>query len=420
MEIKLSFKLIIKKVWVFIMLFLILFSSGNVLQTMGPISIYSTFILVGICLGIGILKLKKIKKDCRVLAGIIFFIMVIQTCIIKERGNFTSYLIYIFLILIAYVISEEISFEQFAHYFVNFMVVITVIALIGYYLSNYTAFTHSWKEQISLNDVVYKGNWLFCYIQSIPERNCATFWEPGLFATYLIWAIMADILLLKPKRVTQIARFILFSLGIFSAHSTAGYSLWFATIILLVVYRNEKIGIVKSTWKMVISSIVLVTVIVCVLNLDTILVVSGLINDPFFSKLTSQALASQSRVLALSHNMKYFFENFILGQGITRAYATAKYVCDTSTSTFMMNIFGYLGIFYTIFWIWGVVRQKSINMYTKLIVILIVLSILNKEPHMLFSFTWIILFFLLKKYNEEKEKSEENECYEENDVYIAR
>lgn len=405
-----------KGIYVLVFIMLIFFSSGSYIQIIRNYGFISIFLLAGLSYLNILCSYKFFKGNVKFLATIIFFIMIFQTFLTMGNGNIFLYTMYICLIITAYVVSEKVHIKDIATYLVNFMQITTIISLIGYYLVNYTTLTTSWPEIININNVVYKCIGIFTYIKVIPERNCAIFWEPGLFATYLIWALLADILILNSSKKEHILRFILFSLGIFSAHSTAGYALFLMVVILLLVYsQNTK----QKIFMIVFSSIILIIAILCILNFDIILEIFDLNNDPFWSKLTSDKFFSETRFLSLAYNIEFFLENFLVGQGIENAYLSAKYVCDTSTSTFMLNAFGWMGSFYTIFWIYGIFRQK-INLYSKIVVCFIVLSILNKEPHTLFSFSWIILYSILGNSIYKKGENKKNEIFSENKKSFSR
>uniref|UniRef100_UPI000FF138CB hypothetical protein n=1 Tax=Exiguobacterium sp. AM39-5BH TaxID=2292355 RepID=UPI000FF138CB len=120
----------------------------------------------------------------------------------------------------------------FGYYLVNiqkssFMQSISIISLFGYYLVNIqkSSFMQSLPEFLNLNNVPYQGVYLFFYIPWIPERNLGIFWEPGLFATFLVIGLLFE-LFFNNKKIS-IFRVIIFSLTIFTTQSSAGYLLLF-------------------------------------------------------------------------------------------------------------------------------------------------------------------------------------------------
>ena len=102
-----------------------------------------------------------------------------------------------------------------------------------------------------------------------------------------------------------------------------------------------------------------------------------------------------SRIRALSHNFEVFALDPIFGVGITRANELMVDVADTSTSTYLLSVFGLFGALYTAAWGLGVFFIKRLNGLSKVVLLVIILVILNKEPHHMMMATWIILFYLV-------------------------
>ena len=82
-----------------------------------------------------------------------------------------------------------------------------------------------------------------------------------------------------------------------------------------------------------------------------------------------------------------------------------NYIADTATSIYAMSIFGFLGCGYSLFFIVGGLKQRRVNLMTRVVLIIIILGILNKEPHIDMLFTWIFGFFLLKVAEEDRNES---------------
>ena len=118
-------------------------------------------------------------------------------------------------------------------------------------------------------------------------------------------------------------------------------------------------------------------------------------NNPYLAKLSSEHIASSERGFAFIHNIGIFAENPLLGAGFKITDSMMQHYADTSTTTYFMSLFGIMGVSYTVFWIIAVLRQKKLNLYSKILVLIVILSIINKEPHGLILFTWCTLFYLL-------------------------
>ena len=72
-------------------------------------------------------------------------------------------------------------------------------------------------------------------------------------------------------------------------------------------------------------------------------------------------------------------------------------VANTSTSTFLLSVFGLPALSYTVMWIYAALKLPRVNLFSKIVVLVIVLVVINKEPHDQIMFTWCLLFCLLKQ-----------------------
>lgn len=140
------------------------------------------------------------------------------------------------------------------------------------------------------------------------------------------------------------------------------------------------------------------------LNLDKILIASGLSQTGTFAKLMSGTLSESQRGRAIQDSFALFMENPILGNGVEKVSQSMNYIADTATSIYAMSIFGILGCSYSVFYIVGGLRQHKVNLLTRIVLIIIIFGILNKEPHIDLLFTWVFGFFLLKVAEENRNK----------------
>jgi hypothetical protein len=98
-------------------------------------------------------------------------------------------------------------------------------------------------------------------------------------------------------------------------------------------------------------------------------------------------------------NFKIFMENPVFGAGFSGAtnlfvQNQVQYKADsqTSTSLYMMASLGVGGILYTYWWVKGILKMRGVSIISRIIILVIVLSILNKEPHSVLLATWMIMF----------------------------
>jgi len=335
----------------------------------------------------GIHNGKKSGKDQ--IAVLVFTVMIGATFLQGLGRGASFYGLMLCNILAGYGISRMYSFKQIAHCHVRCMTIITAIAIVGYLLLQNTTLLNALPSMTNVNNVEYRVSGIFNYIKTVPNRNCGMFWEPGLFATHLIISIVFEIMYEKKP---NIVRLILFSAGIFTANSSAGFALWILCVMLLFL-KNAKLS--SNPVAAAISIIAVSAGALLIINFEEILLQTSLGSNEFLQKLLLGNIQNSSRMLAIEHNLNSFLSEPIFGVGINRAAAEMQHVADTSTSTYMMSIFGILGISYTVYWVYGIWKLPQISVMTKILLIAIALSILNKEPHMNLLLTWCLLFGLI-------------------------
>ena len=356
---------------------------------------YTTALLtIGIILSVLLMVLKRdwlIPYDLRTLACICFVLMIVFSMICNRQGDTRRYLNYVFSCLVAYAISKNISARTFYDCFSKAMVWITAISLVGYYLVNYTTLLSGLPRMTNSNESEYTVGYIFNYITRMPERNCGIFWEPGVFASFLCTAMLYEILFSSQK--IRVLRIVLYSVGIYTANSSAGFALWAVCMISLLTKRKNIQEVINI--HSILSAIVFGCALFAIANVDSIISMTIFKNNPYLAKLSSEHIASSERGFAFTHNIGIFAEHPLFGAGFKITDSMMQHYADTSTTTYFMSLFGILGVSYTVFWIIAVLRQKKLNLYSKILVLIVILSIINKEPHGLILFTWCTLFYLL-------------------------
>jgi hypothetical protein len=358
-------------------------------------SIYITALAALIYL-VYVLAFKTIRFKAEDFLFIVSFYMVASAYLMDEFRAGAFYRATLSVILFAYFITKLYSFRQVLKLYMVVMTITSVVALVGYYLVNYTDVLSVLPIVKNVNEAEFAIGGIFNYIITIPDRNCGMFWEPGLFATHLIIAMVIELI---SKKRASILRLLLFSACLFTANSSAGFVLWFLCVILFFVRKNKK-GAGKYFRNFFALGIVVVAVVV-LLNLDYIIMNTGLKDNEYFQKLLWDNVLDSSRANAILHNLESFISSPITGVGYIQSMENMRYVADTSTSTYLMSVFGFLGAFYTLFIIFGVFRLKKVNILSKLLILAIALIIVNKEPHLQNVFTWILIFYLVRGQSKE-------------------
>ena len=398
-------KKIFKSTYILILILTITLNSGNALETIfeyGKVLKYLTTLPMFIFIGT-YLKNRNIK-----VFETAFLVEILVLCVsfLIFPADWMFILNLVFSVFLAYGTVLLFEFDDFVNVFIKLMIIVTIISIIGYILVNNTHILSAlFPTFINRNGVVYKIGFIFNYITIIPERNCAIFWEPGMFACFLIIAMIFEIIL---KDKTNYIHLFIFSIGIFTANSSAGFVLWILCMVLFILNLAD----IKQINNPVIFLCMIVVFsigIIAILNLDKIILSTELSKNEYFIKLLSQNINDSTRNNAIRYNLKTFFESPFVGIGATQYYQSVKYVADTSTSTFFMSVFGFGGLFYTLFYIYGILKINGINIFSKICLLAIIISILNTEPQMNNIFIWCFLFYLLKKDSSNKKSKVKNE-----------
>ena len=364
--------------------------SGHALQTILTSPEQPLLVATVICVGVLLTRPNIFRIDAPKGTLYIFVLMILFTFLTVLGGNLWFYIMLLCTIVIAYTVTECFSFESAVDCYLKVMTAVSVVSLVGYVLLNFTGLLNSLPIMENRNDVQYGVGVIFNYIVDTPDRNCGMFWEPGLFATHLSIATVFE--MLRPRR-TNIWRIILFSASLFTANSSAGFVLWFLCMLLFVVKnRKQKTGVLLGA----VYCVLIGAALVFVMNFDKVLSMTSLGGNEYLSKLSTDSLMDSSRLNAITHNLSIFASSPVFGAGILSVTENMAYVADTSTSTYLLSIFGIPAIAYTFYWIKGAFNLKDVNFFVKLLVAIIALIIVNKEPHHLNLFSWCILFYLQK------------------------
>lgn len=365
--------------------------SGHALQTILPYTTYIILMAAAVTLPFTANDIARKNLNLARSALLAITAMTALT-LIKELGQY--YLTYAFMLAIVFVafrITQSYSFDTVMNIFLKLMTLVTLVSLVCYILLNTTSMLDWLPRYENVNGAEYGVGVIYNYIVDVPERNCGMFWEPGMFATFLTYSIVLEIAFNKGK--IHVFRLVVYSFGIITANSTAGFVLLLlAAVLLLARSSSDKVRYYIGSGIVI---FILVFAPIVIANLDNIINSSSLAGNPYIQKLLSDNLTQTSRTVAFSVNIKIFLQNPLLGAGIIPSEEQIRVVADTSTSTFLLAAFGIPGILYTIFLIKGILRQQDLNILTKVILVAIFIIIVNKEPHQQILFTWCLIFYML-------------------------
>lgn len=225
-------------------------------------------------------------------------------------------------------------------------------------------------------------------------RNCAIFWEPGIFASFCCIALAMEILFDKEKWFKQVPFYIVFILSLISSGSLAGYILSVILLPLFLIRINTKVT-------RTISWLLIITFILAFLLFIPLFDVIAKIIPAIQNKGTSLT----TRIYALFVDIEVFKMNPIFGVGsqynrIFTSIANEKYhgLLDTSLNTFgyYLGAYGFLGIVFFVAFVYSILFSKQFDLQTKIVLLFLSLLIFSKEPHTLSLLSMIFFFYFLK------------------------
>ena len=364
--------------------------SGHVLQTTNLWGLYLPFAVGALSFLLLLFTTRSLRHTHDTYLLFVICIMIGCTMIVNSFAGFSSYFRIICYVFTAFFVATFFPFRDTINGYRNVITITTVIALICYVLLQTTDVFSALPVVKNGNDIEYRFALIYSFIEIIPERNCGMFWEPGLLATHLTIAMIVELLFVEK---TDWKRVILYSVSFFTANSSAGFVLLLLCLFLAIVRRTN--GSKADIIKILLSFIALIALIYIVSNFDWILEETTLGENEYFQKLETENIKESSRSLAIPHNLKAFANDPIFGAGFVEVGKQMEHVADTSTSTYMLSVFGVLGISYTIAWIYGILKLRNANLLSKLVLLAIFLIIVNKEPHHIIVFSWCLLFYFV-------------------------
>lgn len=405
MKIKLSFNL--SSIKSLFLILVVIVNSGYMLQVSDSplklkIQYFTIYIFVFLLFDYLILKLKILERS----SSQNKFILISLSALISMVANFEtykSYVSYIAIIFIAFYIVSSYENKDIAITFVNVTVLLSLISL--FYLIRIKYFGIPYTKSIitagiSVNQ--YYDYKIFFYPKLFISgfgRNSGLFWEPGLHASILIFAMMLEILY---KETVSFLKISILFITLLSTKSTGGIILLLPVFLLFI---DRKIN--NSTLRIFIPIILWINVLMLFLFQDQIITLLAKVSPTLFSKLINHGSTKSTRLMSPILNVKIFQSHPIFGAGLiggTKLYIENKkaFSVDSQTSTTfaMLAYFGLLGILYTVWWISGILKNLNATLSQKITLLIVIFIILNKEPHLSIMATWII-FFMFQGENSE-------------------
>ena len=338
------------------------------------------------------------QKNILTYTFLLFVFLVVSSFIINFNiNNFGTNIKFLLVISFSYLICLSVPFYIFSKYYIRALKVISIISLLGYSILNFTSLNLPLATFKNINDVEYYNGIFFFAIKSFVggydnisiDRNIGAFWEPGLFATFILIAIILE---LWNKNKTSKLTILIFLITLYTTKSTYGY--------LMVVPISFELFTKVLNKRFSFSLTIFLITIVVFLNYKLNDFISWLvqINPRLFSKLIDESDSFSARMESPLTNLRIFENNYLFGAGLGNTenlFSSMTIGSQTSTSTYFLAAFGFLGIAYTLLFIYGILSYKEVNLSSRLVFLFIILTQINKEPHIYFTTTFIFMFYFL-------------------------
>ena len=311
-----------------------------------------------------------------------------------DSAVLSPYIRFLLIITFSLLLSNIYSFEKFIVYYQKIILIIAIFSLIGYCMVNFFNLGLFLPIITNVNSIDYYCGYLFYIIYHAPERNIGIFWEPGIFASFLIIALVFEVSI--KKKINKV-NFFIFSFTILTTFSTSGIFLLPFILILLINKRNQ------TQISLVFNIFLLLFFILVQFRLEEILQILNNINPDLFGKVLYKSKSVMTRLNGPLVDLAIFNQSPIFGVGYSDYYNTwrnltyrSDVLSQTSTITYFLAVFGFMGIFYVIGWIKGILNIQNATLLGKLTILSIFIIILTKEPHQNNVLMYLLLFYFLQ------------------------
>lgn len=325
----------------------------------------------------------------------------------SEMSSLMMYMSYGLRIFGAFVIARLFNFDKFIKFYQVIIFVLTLFAIIIFLYTFITGIDYS------IFPVFYSGkgrafyNYFFLSFQFGEKRMQGVFWEPGLFATFLLLALSFEIMFRKKIRKLF---FFVFLIGLILTFSTFGYICLVLVLVLLVNKKVERFWLAGLLYFILFGSVVSFLVF----SNDIIPFLSKMFPD-VFGKLEQKGkiiIFGGDRLNSIVFDFECWLKKPIFGNGMskmteyyTEAALTKDIHSQTSTLTYFLAEFGILGLTFPVFLLLGLFFSKKIEFENKFIFAILYILILFKEPHQGIIFDYVFMFILVKEGLDKDSKS---------------
>jgi hypothetical protein len=375
-----------------------IFTSGYALLTthFSPV-IYALCLLsiVGMLIEVYVRKVLITKVDFFFISFLVIFVVgtsSISTLLNLSPVNILSFFKFILVILFSYVFCFTYNVKEAVNAFLNVFLFVSILSLIMYIMVNvFNVDLYLFKIE-NVNGVSYHIGLLYVYLDGFLQfRNVGVFWEPGIYASFITLALCLELFFHDNRRKKRI--YILLTTLLTTFSSAAAVFLIVYLFLVVVVQGDIKFNAKKFV-------VFLIGMFgFCLICYLLYLSAGNLGVDPFrvFDKLLNPEDTEGDRFASPINSLKVFSESPVFGWGLSDGlaqYLSVSTISLTATSFYYLAVFGVFGFFYSVMLIFGISMLRGVSLTSKITIASLVFIILNKEPHVYFTISYIFLFYI--------------------------
>ena len=385
----------------FLSFILIILLSGCSYLTTGETSIILVCLFACIALTTGFVDWNQVRYASpdnvfilMILIGIVFSQVLYST-----QNSVVETLVLFLRIVAAYMITRVFTTEEFSKKYILAINVTTVFAILIWAMRNFGIDVPG-IEFANINGAQYKTIF-FCSWMLNSNRLMGIFWEPGLYSSSAIFSMILASKYLKGAE--QKLSYIISIIGILLSQSTAGY--------ILLILSLYFVSVQNKNHRAIVDYILLAVCLLLFFNYEKLVQAFLNLNPDVFWKLSGNNLTTNTRLNSPIACLEIFKKSPLTGVGLrygTDLYSAMKsqFHMDalTATSFFYLAAYGIWGISYSVLTVLAVFRRNYLSFPLKIILLVIVFLILNKEPHYSIAVTYVFLFFYSRDKIERREE----------------
>lgn len=288
---------------------------------------------------------------------------------------------------------SSVPFSQFSKFYCKSLDYLSVFSIVIYVLSivlGQGIFTSTFVSSKGVSYLSFLG--VYFSISHLPFRNCGPFWEPGIFATFILVGLYFN-LFLSEKR--SLGRTLIYGTCLLTTMSTAGILLGLLLLFIYVLKEKKYVLAILGS-----STLIALLLLLFLLNRTGIYI--PVLSD-IFGKLSTQSVSFMTRIYSVYYDLLIFVRSPILGIGPNKTdeiyleLIQGNQFVDSQTSSlgWILAAFGIPGLLCIAVFLCALLFliSRRIGKPAAIATVLWVLLITNKENQYAFSLFWVLLYY---------------------------